>query len=158
LTQLGRATVLTPTSAVVRPKFRRERLSVALQAANINKLPNWNVQAGPSSLSATGRVQPTELSGTYTVQVSYKLGAIPGVKVLDPELKRRNGDRVPHVYADNEPCIFRSKYQEWTPSDLISETIVPWISEWLESYEAWLVTGEWLGGGEHPETKARAGK
>jgi hypothetical protein len=36
---------------------------------------------------------------------------------------------------------------------LYTETIVPWISEWLMYYELWLSTGEWLGGGIHPQKK-----
>jgi hypothetical protein len=31
----------------------------------------------------------------------------------------------------------------------IALTIIPWLLEWLVYYEAWLVTGEWLGGGVH---------
>jgi hypothetical protein len=35
---------------------------------------------------------------------------------------------------------------------LIANTLVPWTSEWLAYYEAWLTTGgEWLGGGVHDE-------
>lgn len=31
--------------------------------------------------------------------------------------------------------------------DLISDTIIPWVADWLLYYELWLATGEWLGGG-----------
>jgi len=33
----------------------------------------------------------------------------------------------------------------------VATTIVPWTSLWLRHYEVWHVTGEWWGGGEHPE-------
>lgn len=39
---------------------------------------------------------------------------------------------------------------------LISETIVPWASEWLFYFELWLVTKEWMGGGEHPSARSSA--
>jgi hypothetical protein len=39
---------------------------------------------------------------------------------------------------------------EWRSDLHVATTIVPWLSEWLYFYEAWRVTGEWFGGGEHP--------
>ena len=45
-------------------------------------------------------------------------------------------------------CLYR--YSEFTSSKLLANTIVPWTIEWLYFYELWLTTGEWLGGGEHP--------
>ena len=36
---------------------------------------------------------------------------------------------------------------------LIANTIIPWTVEWLYYYELWQATGEWLGGGEHPENE-----
>lgn len=33
----------------------------------------------------------------------------------------------------------------------VCDTIVPWTAEWLLNYELWLATGEWVGGGEHPQ-------
>lgn len=33
---------------------------------------------------------------------------------------------------------------------LLAKTILPWTAEWLLHYEVWLVTGEWVGGGVHP--------
>jgi hypothetical protein len=35
----------------------------------------------------------------------------------------------------------------------ISDTIIPWISEWLYYFEFWCITGEWYGGGKHPTKK-----
>ena len=29
----------------------------------------------------------------------------------------------------------------------ITDTIIPWIQEWLYFYEIWLLTNEWYGGG-----------
>jgi hypothetical protein len=34
----------------------------------------------------------------------------------------------------------------------IDKTIVPWCYLWLFYFEDWLATGEWKGGGIHPET------
>ena len=64
----------------------------------------------------------------------------------------RNKKQLPHVYSTSKQrlCLFFPNGKEWNRSHLISETIIPWASEWLYYYELWLITGEWLGGGtEH---------
>ena len=42
---------------------------------------------------------------------------------------------------------------EWNSTMNISDTIIPWISEWLYYFEFWCITGEWYGGGKHPTKK-----
>ena len=71
--------------------------------------------------------------------------------MISPKLIQKNGERVPHLYDQETQrlCLFMPKYEEWKPFMYISETIIPWASEWLVFYELWLSTGEWLGGGEH---------
>jgi hypothetical protein len=67
-----------------------------------------------------------------------------------PGLARHaDGEKVPHTCAENEPCLFYATYREWSPEMPIAMTIIPWLLEWLLYYEAWLATGEWLGGGVH---------
>ena len=39
---------------------------------------------------------------------------------------------------------------EWNSTMNISDTIIPWISEWLYYFEFWSITGKWCGGGKHP--------
>lgn len=46
---------------------------------------------------------------------------------------------------------FVSRYSEFNVYKLLADTIIPWTVEWLYFYELWLATGEWLGGGEHPD-------
>lgn len=31
------------------------------------------------------------------------------------------------------------------------DSVLLWASLWLFFYEVWLATGDWLGGGEHPD-------
>ncbi|AMY72317.1 hypothetical protein AKL17_3p0161 (plasmid) [Frigidibacter mobilis] len=33
--------------------------------------------------------------------------------------------------------------------DLISNTTIPWASNWLSCYESWLASGKWFGTGKH---------
>lgn len=113
---------------------------------------------GPSA-KWIGRVTPFEGAGSYLIQIEYTIKDVPRVRILDPQLVVKQGDkRLPHTYPDKEnrrnrvrPCLFVP--DEWDARDSIAATIVPWTCEWLLHYEIWLVTGEWLGGGLHPEKK-----
>ena len=95
------------------------------------------------------RLQPSALSVIYTVQVDYVVGRRPRVVILDPPLKVPEGRNLPHVFPGNELCLYYDEFDGHV--DLLADTIVPWISEWLYFYEAWLTTEEWHGGGIHPD-------
>src|SRR5262249_40078419 len=84
------------------------------------------------------------------------------VVVLDPPLgsdPRGTGERVPHIYALGCPpayprlCLYDPTNDEWTPASPIAATIIPWTIDWLYYYEEWVRTGEWKGGGRHPELR-----
>lgn len=106
----------------------------------------------------------------YTLAVFYKKPLVienfelvevqPRVQVLDPVLERHpeyEEGPIPHVYTSSLTpsfpylCLFDPHMSEWSPSDWISETTVPWASRWLSFYEAWLAIGKWKGGGRHPD-------
>ncbi len=40
----------------------------------------------------------------------------------------------------------------------IALTIMPWISQWLYFYEAWVSTGKWFGKGTHPSLPEHSGQ
>jgi hypothetical protein len=101
--------------------------------------------------------------------VAYKLevrmsGGWPEVRILSPELKTLPGNpegRLPHVYPpadDMTLCLFDPRGGEWVPSMLISKTIIPWAIDWIACYEFWLMTGQWKGGGRHPDKAGDAGQ
>ena len=84
----------------------------------------------------------------------------PLVEVIDPQLARRFGNvegALPHVYIAHPRtrrigpflCLFDDEANEWTPNDRISNTTIPWASNWLSCYECWLLTGKWFGTGKH---------
>ena len=54
-------------------------------------------------------------------------------------------------------CLFDAYNREWTPSDLLAETTVPWSSRYLFFYEGWLATKSWRGGGRHPTREEQDG-
>ena len=116
----------------------------------------------------TGRLRP--LCQTYRIRIILSLdrdvlrSAIlpcnPRVTVEAPLLRGRPEsprDPVPHHYPNRicseQPvlCLYDPLKFEWLPVDAISETIVPWTIDWLACYEVWLATGDWTGGGRHPE-------
>jgi hypothetical protein len=80
------------------------------------------------------------------------------ILVLDPPLEDLNDRRIPHVYRYGEqilPCVYDpDNDDDWNPSLSIAETIIPYIIQWLCSYEIWKITGDWPAPGRHPEIPA----
>jgi hypothetical protein len=113
---------------------------------------NFSTSVGMNSLWIKGELQPTSRSDIYTVEILYHFRKRPIVNILKPLLiKNFKGEDIPHVYAGDKLCLYQPKYNEFKFSDFLSATIVPWTSLWLYHYEVWHVTGNWLGGGEHPK-------
>jgi len=153
----------------------RRRLSIAEQVAQMRDLaPYMKLVVDADWLAAwTGELRP--LQRTYTVAISYvarrRTGGIelvdpyfPVVRLVEPALQwqhPKTGEDVPHVYWDGgKPeqsalCLYDPAADEWSSADVIAETIVPWVCDWLICYEAWLVDGIWTGGGRHPRRRNR---
>ena len=112
-----------------------------------------------------GSVRPNEIA--YLIQIEAVIDhndaevqflKAPLVRVIRPRLQLRwdvEEAPLPHAYLDSQApelsplCLFDPANHEWTPDDLIADTIVPWACEWLACYEMWLATGRWFGGGRH---------
>ena len=112
----------------------------------------------------------------YRVRIGYEvplaienfsiLNVQPRVQVLSPRLERHpeyEEGPIPHVYVNRAEqslpylCLFDPFNGEWTPSDLLAETTVPWAARYLYFYEGWLLTGKWSGGGRHPTQEEQDG-
>ena len=117
---------------------------------------NCSIDKKKGQLFWSGKITPTALSKEYTVVLVYHPGNSPKVWVIGEELEKLDDPNFPHkFYVDVKSkmvriCLYR--YSEFNSSKLLANTIIPWTVEWLYYYELWLATGEWLGGGEHPET------
>jgi hypothetical protein len=112
---------------------------------------NFTTSVERNSLWIRGELQPTSRSDKYMVEIIYHFRKRPIVNILKPELIRNfKGEDIPHVYPGDKLCLYQPKYNEFKFSDFLSATIVPWTSLWLYHYEVWHITGDWLGGGEHP--------
>lgn len=91
----------------------------------------------------------------YRIGVLWKPGemALPYVMVLQPKVEPREGGKfedIPHLLFDKKSpeqsglCLFDPSGREWSATDLIAETTIKWVAEWLTYYELWHLTGEWL--------------
>lgn len=105
-------------------------------------------------------VRPTPLSKEYSVLMTYRIGSLPKIRVFGDELQNLDAEDFPHKYLIDpnnqwvEICLYRYAF-EFSRYKLLANTVIPWIVEWLFYYEIWLTTGEWLGGGEHPQSGKR---
>lgn len=109
--------------------------------------------AGGGTVEWRGTLQPTESSPVYTVRILHQVWRHPRVWVLDPPLVMGP----PHVYRsdDNALCLYFPAEWRWTSNERLAATIVPWTALWLYYYEAWLVTGDWIGPSSHREPTAK---
>jgi hypothetical protein len=82
------------------------------------------------------------------------------VFVIDPPIgpdPRGAGEPPQHVYRLGHPpafpalCIYDPVEDDWSPSEAIVNRIIPWTIKWLFFHEEWVLSGEWKGGGRHPE-------
>lgn len=102
------------------------------------------------------KARPTSLSREYEIEIDYKRGCVPDVRVLQPDLTDLAGDRdIPHVYHDPlRLCLYLPRKRQWHAGLRLDQTIVPWTILWLYYFEEWLASGDWKGGGEHPDPDA----
>ncbi len=91
----------------------------------------------------------------FTIDVRYRMGVAPKVRVLRPTLVRllENAEgQLPHVYPPTDDptlCLFDPAANEWDATMYIAETTIPWSFDWIACYELWLMTERWTGGGRH---------
>jgi hypothetical protein len=107
--------------------------------------PDGKTRLRSALLVWTGRLTPTPLSREYTVRVRHACGQIPHVALVEPRLEPAERDLLHHLYPNGDLCLHR--LDEWDPSMLLTETIIPWTSEWLAHYELWKRTHQWYGDG-----------
>jgi hypothetical protein len=106
------------------------------------------------------RVAPTAMSREYRCLLKIHSAAFPELFVVAPDLKAlAAGRKLPHVYPHDgvgtKLCLWLPKAHEWCEQMRLDETYLPWAAEWLDYFEEWLVTNDWAGGGEHPQSRTR---
>jgi hypothetical protein len=133
--------------------FRIKDKTIAEQVSSIRyKYPHFRTEfTSHRSMKVTGVLRPTSRSDAYEFILKYNLDDSPKTKILAPMLmKNCKGEEAPHLYPNENLCLYHPQYREFSRIDFLSDTIIPWASLWLYYYEVWHLTGEWLGGGEHP--------
>lgn len=105
-------------------------------------------------LEFSSYLQSSPIGKKYKIKIIAHIDKPIRVFIKEPKkLDLAYGEnKLPHVYStvNQELCLFYPKFNEWSYSMLIVNTIIPWTMEWLFYYEIWLTTGRWLGKGiEH---------
>lgn len=96
------------------------------------------------------KLHPQANSDFYDIEIRYAdAWTYPKVYVKTPLALYPKADKLPHVFDAEKQQICLNFNKEWDKTRAISPYYVPWASEWLFYYEAWVITGEWLGGGIH---------
>lgn len=137
---------------------RKKTISIAQQEQKIKeKFPSFKRIRNYKKGIWTVEIKPTQWSLKYILKIIYFLKENPKVTVVEPKLMLAQGaKRLPHVYEGNILCLFDPRKAEWKHDQFIADTIIPWASLWLFYYENWLYTGQWLGGGEHPNKNQKS--
>lgn len=125
-----------------------------IQLSSIKKaFPNAKIiKKSWDSFDLLIELQPTSISEVYPLKISYLGNRLVKVYVVDKKLKlASNREKLPHVYSTERQqlCLYSPSKGEWKSTKLISNTIIPWASEWLYYYELWLPEGQWYGGGHN---------
>lgn len=148
-------------------------LSIAEQDREIRRLyPDFRL-VGDVGLWAVWEGTLTPVRRTYTVRMTYFPRLFfPEFQIANPRISitveapvigldpRGTGELPPHIYPNiSRPefprlCLFDPATDQWDGDKLIAETILPWTARWLFFFEGWMATGEWFGGGRHPERSA----
>lgn len=136
-------------------------IPLAVQAENLkHSFPGSTYIIEKQILIWRYKISPSPMGDTYSIKVNYQLSKNSNSKrprqliisITDPlPLKKAVGkNSLEHCYnqTKQELCLFYGN--EWNNSMLISNTVVPWIYDWLYHYEIWVGTGVWNGGGIHP--------
>jgi hypothetical protein len=103
-------------------------------------------------------------NGAYTLLVEHTYRYPPRIFIVSPNINMSNSIEI-HTYGLffkgtykrdlPQICVTLPQANEWDDFMSFRETIVPWSIEWTEFYELWLLTGEWFGGGVHPESRVK---
>lgn len=139
---------------------RHPRLSLAQQHLWLRHAdPKGRGVLRPGALVWTFDATPTPTSRRYRLRLTLTQTGMPSTVVLEPDLRAlANGRRLPHVYRETpvELCLWLPRRREWHHGLTLASTMLPWAHLWLAYFEEWLVSDQWQGGGEHPESRDAA--
>jgi hypothetical protein len=120
-------------------------------------LPAADITYHSRQLNFRFDIKPGTFGRTYRCLLkAMPDGRSPELFVLEPNLLMlADGRKPPHIYPNSgkgtKLCLWLPYASDWTPHMNFGDTYIPWTAEWLYYFEVWLATGEWAGGGEHPD-------
>ena len=93
-------------------------------------------------------ITPSENSLTYTVRIIYRTRGFPQAILASPKLMQYDGKYPHHIYeryknGETRLCVYHPGIDKWDSNVSIATSFIPWVSTWLNTYEYWLITGEW---------------
>ncbi|MGD6856347.1 hypothetical protein ACQCVO_14820 [Bacillus infantis] len=124
-----------------KPPSNPKSLNLGMQNFHIlRKFPDFQLVREGKSIYWIGYLQPTQDSKRYTVKIEYHPYQAK-VFILEPEIF----SFAPHRYSDKSLCLYHPNDNSFNGETLIADTLIPWTSEWLYFYEAWIKDGVWWG-------------
>lgn len=130
---------ITPYQKVVKQFWEIKRVyNNIIQSSSLNK----------NGFEIIMDITPSENSLTYTVKIEYHKNGFPQVILLSPALQQYNGNYPHHLYkryknGQARLCVYHPRKDKWNSNMSIATTFIPWVLTWLNTYEYWLITGEW---------------
>jgi len=95
------------------------------------------------TLTCKGIIQ-FEFCDKYAVIIISKPNKFPIVKIKAENHNIEASEHI-HIYKDGSLCLYYPGDHNWNSYTKLTETIIPWISEWIIYYEIYLSTGIWVG-------------
>jgi len=102
---------------------------------------------------------PYSCVASYDILITQTINENPKTRVLAPSLRPlAGGAAIPHLYNQEKQvlCLYLPAAAEFDGRRPIGPQILPWAATWLYYFEEWLVSGEWSGGGIHPDMRRRS--
>jgi hypothetical protein len=118
------------------------RKIVAEQALVRETFPFLHSRISGLELMCRGRIQPSEESCIYRIEIRYTPWNSPEVRMIDPHIKFTEGA---HMYHNDTLCLYDWREQPWQNRWHLHQTVIPWTAEWLVFYELLQLTGKWHG-------------
>lgn len=143
-------------------KFHSSKISAQLQLFHLKARDSSGVgKSHCGRLIWKWSVQPTPLSRIYQARLECDNYGKPSVYIDSPDIKLlASGKHLPHVYDQDKKklCLYLPGSGQWNNNLFLADTVVPWTSLWLMYFEEWVWSGEWQGGGEHPDVSTKEKK
>jgi hypothetical protein len=126
------------------PRFLRRPSGVSLLLQNVEvqaRFPGFRFRKDGEFGVWRGAFTPRPSSPDFLVEVRYRTGGIPRVRLLRPALR----PDARHIYKGGYLCLYWPEEDPWTPDKFLATFIFPLVWSWLGYYELWLETGKWFG-------------